>query len=140
MRFTLLILVTMMGCTPSDQERQAPLSSEEALSSYYRSVCRLFTEPACIDSQRSTCRSPLAFDSPAGCQTFFTDLGAGCPEVTASVRADLVTGCVAELDAFTCGAHSAVCDVSGTRVEARGACASLNRVLQTCDTRDDTGR
>lgn len=133
--FALLPLSLATGCK-NDEEKAADLQSD-----YYTAVCRLYSEPACVQSMEDSCGFTLSFDSSADCVMFMTlftdaecDLGAVLLE-----HEDDATACIDSMESFDCATED-ICGADGEFLDQAGDCAAITAAVeQACPGSGTTG-
>lgn len=122
-------------------EPATPEDGAAQLTAYIDTVCRLYTEPACVTAQKGTCSATVSFPDTAKCAAFLQQAASTCDGLTdqlAAHKAD-VDACRASVSRYTCGGAEPMCDASGERYDTRGACATVAGLIAACDVVDDTG-
>ncbi len=103
------------------------------VAAYYGAVCRLLTEPTCLDSQDGSCSYTLAYPSEAACMDDMLDrVGRRClDDAEAAVEAlgDEYDACLTSLDELVCETDD-VCLPSPVFVA--GPCARVYEATLTC--------
>jgi hypothetical protein len=119
--------LVFLGCGGDDEDEAAG----DLYSSVVGAVCRLQSDPTCVEQMGSECSVSISYDSQADCETFMAFAWGGCDELDGmldDVAAD-AEACVAQLDAFTCGGSEPICDENGTWITATGPCAAVDQVF-----------
>lgn len=146
MRTTLLLIALGTGCGSAVDEAStvspeapapeagvdevAATTGDPALFTYTQAVCRLYTAPDCLEAQRDSCPTHLAFASMAECTSYLLDTARDCERpVTAVIEplAGEVAACIEALDAHACGVDP-FCGPGG-RVDAVGPCAAVSTAI-----------
>lgn len=102
------------------------------LAAYYGAVCRILTEPACLESQDGSCSFTLAYPDEETCvQDLLDQLGRRCEDgAEAAVEAlgAEYDACLTSIDDLACETAD-VCDPSPAFVA--GPCAAVYKAVST---------
>ncbi|MCK6506048.1 hypothetical protein L6R53_22145 [Myxococcota bacterium] len=126
-------LALAVGCK-NEEEKAADLES-----AYLDAICRLYSEPACVDNMSDTCGFSISFDTAADCKMFMVmfmdpecDMGGVLLE-----NQDAAEACIEQIDSFDCAAED-VCAEDGTYTPEAGDCLEVSAAIaQACPS--DTG-
>lgn len=103
-----------------------------ALDAYYGGMCRLLTDPVCLESQDGSCSYTLAFESQADClDELVGGLGRCAGDAEAAVQAlPQYDACLEDLSALDCETEP-VC--TPTPAFIAGPCLNVyNAVITAC--------
>ncbi len=111
------------------------------LASYIDTVCRLYTEPSCIQAQQGTCAAVVTFPDVPRCTAFLQQAASTCDGLVEQLAAHepQVAACQTAVREHTCGGDEPMCDAAGARFDTRGACARVAALIAECDEVSDTG-
>lgn len=157
MRPSTWILILLAACggpvevqsesTPSVQDKSselpaeiaAPTGTDSELRAYATELCRLYTEPSCVDSQRETCPTHLAFPDAGSCEAFIVSTASDCERPIDAVLGEVATqqrACREALRAHDCTSEP-FCDAAGS-IDNRGACSEVAAAIaQACPPDED---
>ncbi|MCO4747871.1 MAG: hypothetical protein KC912_23950 [Proteobacteria bacterium] len=108
------------------EEASAEGTPDELLARYSHALCRLYVEPECVSSQKSTCPTHIAFESMESCESFLKGTAGECEADAGRVLSDLrpkLAACEAALASHVC-TETAFCGPEG-KIDAVGACAEV---------------
>ncbi len=108
---------------------------------YIAAVCRVYTEPGCVASQKDTCPTQATFPSAQSCFDNLKGQSNECEGLTAAfvTHKAQVSACINRLDATTCSVSSPFCSADGVRLDVTGPCAAVTQIVSRCARRGDTG-
>lgn len=118
-------LALSAGCK-NDEEKAAELQTD-----YFEAVCRLYSEPACVQSMEETCGFSISFDSSADCLMFMTlFMDAECELGTVLLEnEDDANACIDSIEAFDC-ATDQMCGAEGEFFDQVGECAAITAAIE----------
>lgn len=132
-----------LACGDKDEDDEEEDESSGVADAYVTALCRLYSEPACVEAQEEECGFSFSFESQSDCEQLFGYSLSACPEAETALDgiADQVTACVAALDAVECGTDP-LC-ASDTGGSADGAFENADCLAVEAATEglcDDSGR
>ena len=147
--FPAIVLLVAVGCGTTTQT--APSQNSSAIGApdsrtgaqlktqYVDAVCKLYTEPECVASQKTSCPSHIAFPDKPACAAFMKQAASSCDGLEAALAAnhEAVDMCTAQLSAMQCG-NTPVCS-AGVRIDTVQDCAPVQALIAACDKDEDTG-
>lgn len=138
----LLALLALAGCgkDADDTAADPDQAGRDLFHAYVDALCRLYSDPLCVQNQVDTCGGSLSFESEADCSTFLNLGFASCDSEVygAIVEAEAtVTACIGQIEAVDC-VDGAICDEHGDSAATTGACDDLDTLISPyCE--QDTG-
>lgn len=133
MRTALLALV-LLGCGTTGDTDETPSRK----SVYTTSLCRLYSEPACVTSQDDSCGFSLSFDTVSDCTLLYNLGWGGCDGLADAMEGNAdVDACITALDALDC-ATDPICDTNSDFIAGGAPCAAVQVIIDShCP--DDSG-
>lgn len=131
-----LASILLLGACKSEEEQQ-----DELRDDYLGAVCRIYSEPACIDNMSEHCGFSISFDSQSECLQFMLLFMDPSCDMGASLLAeeDAARSCLSELEGYDCSAEPLCNDDGEFLPEQAGDCATVTQALEADCPTGDTG-